>query len=152
VVALLVGAIGIPNIMVISVLECRGEIGLHQGAGNGSPPHQLPSSWLGRCCSHGSAGWPPCVLNGAEPDLRRSLLRADRRARIDCAVGLAGLYPAAKAARLRPPKRYGRLSESVMDARACGPAESHAAFVNQSQPPSNSDAMDELVFSRSIGQ
>jgi hypothetical protein len=54
-VALLVGAIGIANLMVISVLERRTEIGL-RGRSARPDATSLRSSSPNRCCSERSAG------------------------------------------------------------------------------------------------
>lgn len=110
-VALLVGAIGIANVMVIGVLERRGEIGLRRALG-ATRPHirrqfvtesvllstagGLAGLLLGTAITAGyavSRHWavvvPPNALLGG---LAASLL-----------VGtLAGIYPAARAARLPP--------------------------------------------------
>jgi putative ABC transport system permease protein len=110
-VALLVGGIGIANVMVISVLERRGEIGLRRalGARRGHVAVQFVAEAALLAAAGGTAGavlggfatavyaaarhWstvvPPAVLLGA---VGAALL-----------IGaLAGLYPAARAARLAP--------------------------------------------------
>jgi putative ABC transport system permease protein len=110
-VALLVGGIGIANVMVISVLERRGEIGLRRalGARRGHVAAQFVAEAALLAAAGGTAGavlggfatavyaaarhWstvvPPAVLLGA---VGAALL-----------IGaLAGLYPAARAARLAP--------------------------------------------------
>jgi putative ABC transport system permease protein len=110
-VALLVGAIGIANVMVIGVLERRGEIGLRRALG-ATRPHirrQFVTESMLLSSAGGVAGlllgtaittsyalarqWPVVVPpNALLGGLAASLL-----------VGtLAGIYPAARAARLSP--------------------------------------------------
>ncbi len=110
-VALLVGAVGIANVMVISVLERRSEIGLRRALGATrrhvgaqflseslllSALGGLAGAMLGAAVTAGyaaSQGWtlviPPVALGGG----------------IGCALAIgvvAGIYPASRAARLAP--------------------------------------------------
>jgi putative ABC transport system permease protein len=110
-VALLVGAVGIANVMVISVLERRSEIGLRRALGATrrhvgaqflseslllSALGGLAGAMLGAAVTAGyaaSQGWtlvvPPVALGGG----------------IGCALAIgivAGIYPATRAARLSP--------------------------------------------------
>ncbi len=110
-VALLVGAIGIANIMVISVLERRGEIGLRRALG--ATRGHISAQFLAESALLAAIGGVFGLLIGAgatevyaatkhEPFVvpTYALIAAP------CAgflIGaLAGLYPAAKAARLSP--------------------------------------------------
>ena len=110
-IALLVGAVGIANVMVISVLERRSEIGLRRALGATrrhvgaqflseslllSVLGGLAGAMLGAAVTAGyaaSQGWtlviPPVALGGG----------------VGCALAIgviAGLYPATRAARLAP--------------------------------------------------
>ena len=110
-VALLVGGIGIANVMVISVLERRGEIGLRRalGAGRAHIVAQFVAEAALLAVSGGVAG---AVLGGFTTTVYAAarhwsavvpvtvLLAA---VAIALAIGiLAGLYPALRAARLAP--------------------------------------------------
>ena len=66
-VALLVGAIGIANIMVISVLERRGEIGLRRALGATRRHISAPVPRPSRRCSRRSAASPGCCSARARP-------------------------------------------------------------------------------------
>ena len=110
-VALLVGAVGTANVMVMSVLERRGEIGLRRalGATRRPCPHAVPGR--SRCCSRSPGDWP-----GSGSGRRGHLRLRGRKDASSCplsAVGygllaavvigvLAGVYPAMRAARLSP--------------------------------------------------
>lgn len=110
-VALLVGAIGIANIMVISVLERRGEIGLRRalGATRGHITVQFLSESALLAAIGGAAG---LALGAGATDIYAAakhepfvvpLYALIAAPAIGLAIGaLAGLYPAAKAARLSP--------------------------------------------------
>ena len=110
-VALLVGAIGIANIMVISVLERRGEIGLRRALGakriHISAQFLTESALLaalggaGGLLFGGFATWV-YAQNRHEPFIVPTWVLVAAPA-CGLAIGaLAGLYPAAKAARLSP--------------------------------------------------
>jgi putative ABC transport system permease protein len=110
-VALLVGAIGIANIMVISVLERRSEIGLRRALG--AKRRDISSQFLTEASLLAALGGIAGLLLGAgateiyaqaknEPFVipLYALIAAPVAG---FAIGaLAGLYPAAKAARLSP--------------------------------------------------
>jgi putative ABC transport system permease protein len=110
-VALLVGAIGIANIMVISVLERRGEIGLRRALG--ATRRHISSQFLAESALLAALGGIAGLLLGALATLVYSL--AQNQPMVvpayalvaapvaGLAIGaIAGLYPAAKAARLSP--------------------------------------------------
>ncbi len=110
-VALLVGAIGIANIMVISVLERRGEIGLRRALG--ATRRHISSQFLAESAVLAALGGIAGLLLGAgatgiyararnEPFVvpLYALIAAPAAGLL---VGiLAGIFPAAKAARLSP--------------------------------------------------
>jgi putative ABC transport system permease protein len=110
-VALLVGAIGIANIMVISVLERRGEIGLRRALG--ATRRHISTQFLAESALLAVLGGTAGLIIGAgateiycqtknEPFVipTYALIAAPLAGLL---IGvLAGLYPAAKAARLSP--------------------------------------------------
>jgi putative ABC transport system permease protein len=110
-VALLVGAIGIANVMVIGVLERRGEIGLRRALG-ATRPH-IRRQFVAESMLLSTAGGLAGVLLGAAITTAYALARgwtvvvppnallAGLAASL--LVGtLAGIYPAARASRLSP--------------------------------------------------
>jgi putative ABC transport system permease protein len=110
-VALLVGAIGIANIMVISVLERRGEIGLRRALG--ATRRHISSQFLAESALLAALGGVAGLLFGAIATWVYSL--AQNKPMVvplyaliaapaaGLAIGaIAGLYPASKAARLSP--------------------------------------------------
>ncbi|HWD76659.1 MAG TPA: ABC transporter permease [Solirubrobacteraceae bacterium] len=110
-VALLVGAIGIANIMVISVLERRGEIGLRRALG--ATQRHVSLQFLTESAVLAALGSLAGLLLGAGATLAYSvaqnepfvvplyaLVAAPAAGLVIGAV--AGLYPATKAARLSP--------------------------------------------------
>jgi putative ABC transport system permease protein len=110
-VALLVGAIGIANIMVISVLERRGEIGLRRALG--ATKRHISSQFLTESALLAALGGIAGLALGAIATWAYSLAQNQPMVvptyaliaapAAGLAIGaLAGLYPAAKAARLSP--------------------------------------------------
>jgi len=111
-VALLVGGVGIANVMVIAVLERRGEIGLRRALGARRlhvaaqfACEAVVLSGCGGVAGRSSAGSPTTVY-AAAPALgtRSSRCRCcwPRRASPLLVGAVAGLYPALRAARLVP--------------------------------------------------
>jgi putative ABC transport system permease protein len=110
-VALLVGAIGIANIMVISVLERRSEIGLRRALG--ATRRHITIQFLAESALLAALGGIAGLLLGAVATLVYALARSQPwvipvYALIAAPLAgfligaLAGLYPASKAARLSP--------------------------------------------------
>jgi putative ABC transport system permease protein len=110
-VALLVGAIGIANIMVISVLERRGEIGLRRALG--ATKRHISTQFLTESALLAAIGGVAGLLFGAIATLVYSQAKSQPFVVPTWALiaapaagfvigALAGLYPAAKAARLSP--------------------------------------------------
>jgi len=110
-VALLVGAIGIANIMVISVLERRGEIGLRRALG--ATQRHISSQFLAESAVLAAIGGVAGLILGALATLAYALAQSEpwvvpAYALVAApAAGLligavAGLYPAVRAARLSP--------------------------------------------------
>ncbi len=110
-VALLVGAIGIANIMVISVLERRGEIGLRRALG--ATRRHISSQFLAESALLAVMGGIIGLLFGAIATLVYSQAKGQpfvvptwaliAAPAAGLAIGtVAGLYPAMKAARLSP--------------------------------------------------
>jgi putative ABC transport system permease protein len=110
-VALLVGAIGIANIMVISVLERRGEIGLRRALG--ATRRHISTQFLAESAMLAALGGIVGLILGAGATLIYAVSRSEPfvvplYALVAAPVAgfvigaVAGLYPAAKAARLSP--------------------------------------------------
>jgi putative ABC transport system permease protein len=110
-VALLVGAIGIANIMVISVLERRGEIGLRRALG--ATRRHISTQFLAESALLAAIGGVTGLLLGAVATLAYAQAKGQpfvvpawaliAAPAAGFAIGaVAGLYPAAKAARLSP--------------------------------------------------
>ena len=110
-VAILVGGVGIANIMVISVLERRAEIGLRRALG--ATRGQIGLQFLTESVLLSAFGGVAGILAGAAATAGYAAASgqptvvpaASVAAGIGVALGtgaLAGLYPAARAARLAP--------------------------------------------------
>ena len=109
--SLLVGAVGVANIMIISVLERRSEIGLRRalGATKGHIRLQFMSEAVCSRCWAARSGWPPARLSTAIYASTKGWL-------IDVPLlawaggfgaalligAVAGLVPALRAARMSP--------------------------------------------------
>jgi putative ABC transport system permease protein len=110
-VALLVGGVGIANVMVISVLERRPEIGLRRALGARSAHigaqflgESVLLSLLGGCAGIG-LGALATAAYAASQDWQLVVPLASVGGAIALALGLgalAGLYPAVRASRLAP--------------------------------------------------
>jgi putative ABC transport system permease protein len=110
-VALLVGAIGIANVMIVSVLERRSEVGLRRALG--ARRRHIAVQFLGESFLLGIAGGVVGVLLGAAATGAFAAYEGLPLLVPPAAVGagmlaacllgaLAGLYPAVRAARLTP--------------------------------------------------
>jgi putative ABC transport system permease protein len=110
-VALLVGAIGIANIMVISVLERRGEIGLRRALG--ATRRHISTQFLSESALLAAMGGVAGLLLGALATFAYAQAKSQpfvvptwaliAAPAAGFAIGaVAGLYPAAKASRMSP--------------------------------------------------
>ncbi|MDH5371672.1 MAG: ABC transporter permease [Acidimicrobiia bacterium] len=110
-VALLVGGVGIANVMVISVLERRSEIGLRRALG--ATKRHVASQFLGEALLLSAIGGVGGVLLGVGVTAGYASLRGWTALIPPVAIGgglgaaliigaIAGLYPAIRAARMSP--------------------------------------------------
>ena len=111
-VALLVGGIGIANVMVIAVLERRGEIGLRRALGARRLHIGGPVRRRGDRCSPAAGAWPARSSAASPPTVYAAARHWDAVVPVPVLLAavaialvlgaVAGLYPALRAARLVP--------------------------------------------------